>query len=45
MAQSEHDSTNGLNTHDFEVISRGAIDAMAAIVADFLLQPDEDSGA
>ncbi len=29
-----------LSTHGYEVIPRGAIDAMAAIVVDFLLQPD-----
>jgi putative aminopeptidase FrvX len=34
-----------LSTHGFEVIARGAIDAMAAIVVDFLLQSDGDSGS
>ncbi|MEB3981605.1 peptidase M42 [Mycobacterium sp. 663a-19] len=32
-----------LSTHGFEVIRRDAIDDMAAIVADFLLQPDADT--
>ncbi len=34
-----------LSTHGFEVIARGAIDAMAAIVVDFLLQSDGDTGS
>jgi putative aminopeptidase FrvX len=34
-----------LSTHGFEVIARGAIGAMAAIVVDFLLQSDGDSGS
>jgi putative aminopeptidase FrvX len=34
-----------LSTHGFEVIARNAIDSMAAIVADFLLQSDGDTGS
>jgi putative aminopeptidase FrvX len=30
-----------LSTHGFEVMARNAIDAMASIVVDFVLQPDE----
>lgn len=33
-----------LSTHGFEVIARNAIDSMAAIVADFLMEPDGDTG-
>ncbi|MDT5174245.1 MAG: hypothetical protein QOG37_1496 [Mycobacterium sp.] len=32
-----------LSTHGFEVIARNAIDDMAAVVVDFLLQPQDDS--
>jgi putative aminopeptidase FrvX len=34
-----------LSTHGFEVMPRNAIDDMAAIVVDFLLHPDGDTGA
>jgi putative aminopeptidase FrvX len=34
-----------LSTHGFEVIARSAIDAMAAIVVDFLLQSDGHTGS
>jgi putative aminopeptidase FrvX len=34
-----------LSTHGFEVIARGAIDAMAAIVVDFLLQSEAHTGS
>lgn len=34
-----------LSTHGFEVMPRNAIDDMAVIVVDFLLQPDGDSGS
>jgi len=30
-----------LSTHGYEVVARGAIDDMAAIVADFLLQSED----
>jgi putative aminopeptidase FrvX len=33
-----------LSTHGYEVISRNAIDAVADVIVDFLLQPDGDSG-
>jgi putative aminopeptidase FrvX len=32
-----------LSTHAHEVIARSAIDAMAVIIVDFLLQPHEDT--
>ena len=32
-----------LSTHGYEVMARSAIDAMAAIVVDFLVQPDGDA--
>jgi len=34
-----------LSTHGFEVIARSAIDAMAAIVVDLLLQSDAHTGS
>jgi putative aminopeptidase FrvX len=34
-----------LSTHGFEVMARSAIDDMASIVADFLLQSDSDKGS
>jgi putative aminopeptidase FrvX len=34
-----------LSTHGFEVMARNAIDSMAAIVVDFLLQPERDTHA
>lgn len=34
-----------LSTHGFEVMARNAIDAMAAIVADFLVRPDGETVA
>jgi putative aminopeptidase FrvX len=52
MSDASHSKANGvtpragllclptLSTHGYEVIALGAIDAMAAIVVDFLLQPD-----
>jgi putative aminopeptidase FrvX len=34
-----------LSTHGFEVIARTAVDAMAAIVVDFLVQPQGDTNS
>ena len=33
-----------LSTHGYEVMARGAIEAMAVIIVDFLLQPNEGTG-
>ena len=55
MSDASHAKANGLtpragllclltlSTHGYEVVSRRAMDAMAAIVVDFVLQPDGQS--
>jgi putative aminopeptidase FrvX len=55
MSDASHAKANGLtpragllclptlSTHGYEVVSRRAIDAMAAIVVDFVLRPDGES--
>jgi putative aminopeptidase FrvX len=57
MSDAAHAKANGLtpragllclptlSTHGYEVMARGAIDAMAAIIADFLLRPDGETGS
>jgi putative aminopeptidase FrvX len=56
MSDASHAKANGLaprasllrlptlSTHGYEVTARGAIDAMAAIIVDFLLQPGNRFG-